>query len=243
MIKQAEVNHEKFNAAWQHYEPRIRKTASAWVIPGAVGTEIEDLVQIGQEVLLHTFQKFNPSKGRFSTIFYTRLHNKYNDIMRRQYPRNGFIIYWLDVATGEKGMKKCSSIDLEEEVNALCLQGKQYLARPCLPNCRYQPIDGMISVDAPMRGGNNKEEDDVHFGDTIVDTNEYESKESIEERVSKCLPNEQLRNLAVALYNGEVVSGHNGVMRRMGLNEYRFNRAVQRIRMLLAGEFDVHLGG
>ncbi len=82
----------EYNDLWKFYEPKVRKMASTFCIDGAVGAELEDLVQIGQALLLHALRKHDPLKARFSTYYYTCLRNEYVHLLKRCFPKKRYLI-------------------------------------------------------------------------------------------------------------------------------------------------------
>lgn len=232
----------QFDALWEKYEPKVRKTASSFCIPGAVGAELEDLVQIGQSVLLHALRTFDSRRGRFSTHYYTLLRNCYLALHRRCYPKNRMMVVAHNNSTGDRKTILCTSGELEGVISELRSTGYTYGVTLKAPKTRYPLLDNVRSLDEPITTGVESGKPTT-IGETIADTDGGLTVEQIVNKIAHRIPDPHLRKIAIWLFEGHKVSGSEGIMRRVGIKKHQFERDVRRIRMLLAGEFGVRFAG
>lgn len=254
----------EFDALWKHYEPKVRKTAMQYRIEGAVGAELDDLVQIGQELLLHALRKHDPAKSKFSTFYYTCLKNEFAHLHKRCFPKKQYMVVSFDPATGRREIIKVQSgkrevlnaetgkreivrkersnwakMELEAVLVDLRSRGCTYSIYPVARNTRYPVLDGITSIDGPVPG--TEHSDQTQFSEVLASPEEPLTVDEVIERIRHRIPDEQLRQIAIWLFEGHKMSGKDGIMRRSGLRKHQAERALHRIRMLLAGEFGLQL--
>ena len=95
---------EEYADLWEQYRPKIEKMARLECTPGLVGLDYEDVVQAGQDILLHALRTCRKEK-RFSTYFYT--------LFKRQiYYMRGCIFYKRKTILCGKGEKQTVSVEI-----------------------------------------------------------------------------------------------------------------------------------
>jgi hypothetical protein len=98
-----EVVAEEYTKYWQEYEPKIAKTLNDWVIPGVVGCTFDDLWSVAQQSLYYALKYFDPSRGKFSTLFYNSLFNAIKtEYKKAGLVQKGFRIRLVDKRTGDE---------------------------------------------------------------------------------------------------------------------------------------------
>lgn len=231
----------EFQALWKHYEPKVRKMSKQFAVDGAVGAEQDDLVQIAQAMLLHTLRKHDPSKARFSTYYYTCLRNEYFHLLKRCYPKKRYLIVSFNAATGSREILKCTGGELEAVLMTLRAAGCAYSVVPKDNSTRYPLMENLESIDkAFVPAGQADDEAESHSHDVFASPEEPLTVDEIMERIRHRIPDQQLQNIAIWLFEGHKMTGADGIMKRTGLRKHQVERAMHQIRMLLRGEFGIH---
>lgn len=105
----------EYDNLWEQYSPKIRKIALAKCYRGLVGFDFEDIVQAGQDVLLHALRTHDDSKSKFSTYFYT-VFNRQISYMRDKICKKNRVVVRVD---GKRVVQSAMiySLDAESEEN------------------------------------------------------------------------------------------------------------------------------
>lgn len=234
---------QEFAANWKKYESKVRRTAELYHIPGCVGVDLDDLVQLGQSVLLHALRTHN-SSGAFSTYFYHCLQQRFAD-SARAYGRSKYLVVGIHSVTDEVKQMPCVGSSLHQVQTEMRMNGYIPHVINKTPRTGRPTPELMRSIDAPVErsdSSDNSDTSDTTLGSDLSEPDMLTNDDMIC-LIRKTLPNQRLQQIAVWLYVGHKANGKNGIMRRMGLKRHQYDRAIQQIRMILAGELNVHWTG
>ncbi len=114
-------------------------------------------------------------------------------------------------------------------------------------NTRYPMLENIESIDKPALTPDRDATEvaapsrsDASVG-IFASPEEPLTVDEIIERIHHRIPDQELRQIAVWLFQGHKMTGNDGIMKRMGLRKHQVERAMHRIRMLLAGEFGLSI--
>jgi len=238
---------ETFKKLWKHYKPKIRKMVETYAIPGAVGCDVEDLVEEhAQEVLLQAIRTHKPKRAYFSTHFYTLFRNHLIRL-KQIFPRQQFLITGVNhkikkhIRTRRKGSQHRTTgevcfgaTNLEARMQFWRGQGYHLAVKEITPSCKYRTVNSALSLDDTRYGEGDELQGAIQ---SRVKNQSPVSESEIISMIHQCISDQRLQKITTLLFSGHKVSGKGGIMKRMRLERYQYERDLQRIRMLLLGQF------
>lgn len=104
---QEAIGEKTYEEIWKSWEPKVATTARQWSLPGVIGCTYDDLYSTAQRVLLRSLKYYTPDKAKFSTFFYTNLHNAF----KTEYSKSGLVRQGYKVRVTHKKLGSQTILD------------------------------------------------------------------------------------------------------------------------------------
>lgn len=239
---------------WNLFQPKVCTMAKKYCLQGAVGADLEDLMEHAQSVLLQALRTHEDDRqASFSTYYYSLLQKHFSRVLR-QFPRGRWHIEGSHRLTGQAipTTSAARKAGLEGEVcvgvsnlEARMLHWRELGYEIHIANISTQssfaPRADVDSIDYC----NNPDDDyDITAAEAVRGHYRQElSHREINFVIQNRIPNPQLQQLVFLLLEGrqiqgtEPLTGQDNILKELGLSIFQYKNGLKKVQRLLAEEF------